>query len=243
MKIHKVKTRLSNSWVIEDGAGILVADVATRCEGTVLRYIEESLHRPVTDVALVVCTHDDPDHIGGVMAMARSCRAALGIPHASQRTDLKLLNDPLGPLFRLSTGFREAMRPRMRQMYMNRERAARYEQVANPHLKHAENVRFVVPRHRLRDGDRLEGFPDWQVIHTPGHSWDSVCFFHEPSRGLITGDTLLGSAKKGSLVHPAIYDNPLYLQRTMIKLQKLNPQRVYPGHGSTFDGEELLAHL
>ena len=99
------------------------------------------------------------------------------------------------------------------------------------------------PDHRLKHHRELPGFPGWQVIHTPGHSWDSVCYFHAASGSLISGDTLLGSGSKGRLVAPSVYANPLQMARTLRRLKALHPTAVYPGHGSQFEGKGLLDHL
>jgi len=37
---------------------------------------------------------------------------------------------------------------------------------------------------------KLSGF-EWEVIHTPGHTIDSICLYHEPTKTAITGDTVL----------------------------------------------------
>lgn len=243
MKIHLVKTRYSNTYVIEEHDRLLVADVAMRCDGFVLEFIVAKLKRDVSAVELVVCTHDDPDHIGGVTPLARSCHAVAAIPHASKRPTLKLYRNPLGPIVKIATTFGEAFRARSRNMYMSKERNQRYQHIHNHHLDEPAAQRFVLPRQRLLDKARLEGFPNWEVVHTPGHSWDSVCFFHHPTRSLITGDTLLGSGSKGQLVHPAIYDNPAAMRRSVERLRRLNPQTVYPGHGSIFSGDDMLNHL
>ncbi|MFT6432681.1 MAG: glyoxylase-like metal-dependent hydrolase (beta-lactamase superfamily II) [Candidatus Azotimanducaceae bacterium] len=243
MKIHLVKTRYSNTYVIEEHGRLLVADVAMRCDGYVLAFITEELKREIEAVDLVVCTHDDPDHIGGVIALARSCHATAAIPHASKRASLKFYNNPMGPVVKIATTIGEAFRARSRNMYMDRERNQRYQHVPNHHLEVPTAQRFILPKQRLVNGMKLEGFPNWEVVHTPGHSWDSICFYHRPSRSLITGDTLLGSGTKGQLVHPAIYDNRRAMRTTLETLRKLDPQTVYPGHGSVFSGDDLLSHL
>jgi hydroxyacylglutathione hydrolase len=243
MKVHLVKTRYSNTYVIEDDQGLLVVDVAMRCDGFVLKFIVEELERSVRDVSLVVCTHDDPDHIGGIIPLARACHAESAIPHASKRSGLKFLRNPLGPAVKVATTAREVFSERARNMYMSNERKSRYEHVPNQHLDDEHSQRFILPKSRLKHGMRLPNFPDWEVIHTPGHSWDSVCFFHWPSRSLITGDTLLGSGQKGHLVQPAIYDNPMAMRKTVNLLKGLSPLVVYPGHGSVMRGESLLSHL
>jgi len=243
VQVHQVKTRYSNSYVVEDAEAIFVVDVAYNCDGTVLQFIEQMLNRSVEDVRLIACTHDDPDHIGGVYPMAKACKAKIALPHAARRRKLKLYRNPMGPLVKFATSAREAFRSRTRYMYMNPERNARYEHVPNRHLLSPEAELFDPPGHRLTEGKQLEGFPDWKIIHTPGHSWDSICFFHGASGSLITGDTLLGSKSKGQLVHPSIYDNPISKWRTIRKLKALHPTIVYPGHGSVFSGAEILKHL
>ena len=222
---------------------MLVVDVASRCDGYVLKYIVEELGRSIFDVKLVVCTHDDPDHIGGVTQLAQSCHAVAAIPFASRRPHIKLAQSPLGPIVRIATSTREAFRKRTREMYLNSERNARYQHVHNHHIETEEARKYLLPRFRLTHGNELIGFPGWQVIHTPGHSPDSLCFFHEPSRSLITGDTILGSGSKGHVVSPAIYDSPIEMRRTIRKLKKLKPETIYPGHGRTFSGDQLLDHL
>ena len=102
MQIHQVKGRHVNSYVVEDSNGLLVVDVAWRGEKYVLGYIREVLKRDPGDVKLVICTHGDPDHSGGIVNMARVCHAQLGIPYATQSPLLKMINDPVGILFRLS---------------------------------------------------------------------------------------------------------------------------------------------
>ncbi len=44
----------------------------------------------------------------------------------------------------------------------------------------------------LKGGETLElsGF-EWEVIHTPGHTIDGICLYHEPTKTAITGDTVL----------------------------------------------------
>ena len=62
-----------------------------------------------------------------------------------------------------------------------------------------------------------------EVIHTPGHSDDHLCFLTE--RILFTGDHIMG----GSSV--MVEDMGSYL-RSLERLQGLDLDRLYPGHGS-----------
>jgi glyoxylase-like metal-dependent hydrolase (beta-lactamase superfamily II) len=245
MQVHQVKGRHVNSYIIEEASGLMVVDVAWRGEKYVLGYIREVLNREPEDVKLVICTHGDPDHSGGIVRLANTCRAKLGIPYATQSTRLKFINDPAGIFFRLITAFREGLRPRAWTMYANPKRDAHartlpsYTPQSNDHHEGFDGK----PNYRLKDQRTLPGFRGWRVIHTPGHSWDSCCYYHKATHTLISGDTLLGSTKKGLLLAPSIYSNPVQMKRTIKLLKDLDPTSVYPGHGGVFEGKGLLNHL
>ena len=245
IQVHQVKGRHVNSYIIEDGADLLVVDVAWRGEKYVLGYIRDVLKRDPEDVKLVICTHGDPDHSGGIVPLANNCRAQLAIPYATQSLRLKLFNDPAGIFFRLITACREGLRPRAWSMYASPKRDAHaktlpsYVPESNDHHEGFDGK----PNFRLKHQSRLPGFNDWYVIHTPGHSWDSCCYYHQPSHTLLSGDTLLGSIKQGRLIAPAIFSNPVQMRRTIKLLKDLAPSAVYPGHGGIFKGRDLLKHL
>ena len=65
-----------------------------------------------------------------------------------------------------------------------------------------------------------------EVIHTPGHSDDHLCFL--TGRILFTGDHIMG----GSSV--MVEDMSSYL-RSLKRLQNLELDRIYPGHGSEIE--------
>ncbi|MDA8306046.1 MAG: MBL fold metallo-hydrolase [Deltaproteobacteria bacterium] len=74
----------------------------------------------------------------------------------------------------------------------------------------------------------LSGY-EWEVIHTPGHTMDSICLYHQPTGTLISGDTVLPDSMAevdksagGSLDH--------YLYGLRQIMQK-NIVHVLPGHG------------
>lgn len=232
MKIHQVKTRLVNTYVIEYPDRLFVMDVAVGCHRYVLGFIEQELGRDIHDVELVICSHDDPDHMGGVKRLAALCDAAVAIPLSSGLPHHKFWNDPVGIVMRILTSLREGLRARMWEMYLNPRRgmAARkkpkYTGQKSALLAKRRNTQY-----RLQGGT-LPGFTDWKVLHTPGHSWDSCCYYHRESGSLLSGDTLLGSAKMEKVVVPAIYANAEHTQQSLAVLRQLPLQAVYPGHGS-----------
>lgn len=94
----------------------------------------------------------------------------------------------------------------------------------------------------LADGDVIStGAGDLQVIHTPGHAPDHVCFWHAESRTLFTGDMLvqgstvmIPASQRGSLVD--------YLQ-SLDRLLALDAARAWPAHGPVIeDPAALIRH-
>lgn len=244
MKIHQVRTRLSNSYVVDHGDKLFVVDVGFRCHEYVLGYIEHEMERPASDVELVICTHDDADHIGGVRHLALACSAEFALPFASRHTLRKNLNDPAGSFVRLGTSMLEASRPRAWRMYMSPGRQSRLRRRPRKRVRlSSRDVGQLRPSLRLRHGMPLPGFEDWTVVHTPGHSWDSCCFHHAESGALLSGDTLLGSSGQEQLVFPSIFSNRRQMRRTLEKLRTLEVRSVYPGHGSAFHGDDLFDAL
>ncbi len=247
MKIHRVKTRLVNSYIVEYPDRLLVVDVAVNCHRQVLGFLEQEIGRPVSDVSLAICTHDDPDHIGGLAELASLAGASQGIPYASSAPWRKMANDPTGAIVRFGTGIREAFRARSWQMYFSKERDERAKQLAHyeGELDIGADEQNKTGSHRvlLKHMQTIPGFPDWRVIHTPGHSWDSCCYYHADSGSLISGDTLLGSAKLQRLVVPSIYSNKRQTRASLKRLRRLGIAAVYPGHGSPQFGEQLIENI
>ena len=243
-RIHQIKTRYVNTYVIEVPERLLVIDVARGSAKYVLGYVRQELKREPGEIALVICTHNDPDHSGGVMNLARLCGAETGMPYAMSSRLGRFKSLPVSVMMRVLTSAREGLRVRAWRMYANpaRSRRARGQPTHVP-VVNRDAKREPPAQHLLRHGERLPGFEEWQVVHTPGHSWDSCCYVHLPTRALISGDTLLGSTTSRELVKPAIYSSARHLKRSIERLKKLDPQAVYPGHGMVLTGEQLLSHL
>ncbi len=69
----------------------------------------------------------------------------------------------------------------------------------------------------------------FQVLHTPGHSVGSVCFYEPDHHLILTGDTLFKGAI-GNLSFPT--SQPFLMESSLAKLGRLPPDtRVFPGHG------------
>jgi glyoxylase-like metal-dependent hydrolase (beta-lactamase superfamily II) len=77
----------------------------------------------------------------------------------------------------------------------------------------------------LQDGNWLRlGDKDFRILHTPGHSEDSICLFCPETGALFSGDTLYRiSDAAGS--YPECY------VRSLERIRDLDAKVIYPGHG------------
>lgn len=87
----------------------------------------------------------------------------------------------------------------------------------------------------VKDGDWLPlvpGLGDWnlQVLHTPGHTRDSISLWHPRTRSVFVGDLLPGGA--GSvIIDPPDGDMQQYLA-SLERVAVLKPETIFPAHGS-----------
>lgn len=117
----------------------------------------------------------------------------------------------------------------------------RVEQVilTHEHFDHTGGLKHVIARYRpkvyayskikgvdevLRDGKILKvGDSYCQILHTPGHSHDSICVFCPDDGILFSGDTSLNIKTPGG-AYGAEY------VRALERLSELNIRAIYSGH-------------
>ncbi len=91
-------------------------------------------------------------------------------------------------------------------------------------------VEGVKPDRLLEDGDEIQvGEILLKVLHTPGHSPGSLCFYAKEQGLLFSGDTLF-QGTMGRVDFPT--SSPKNMKKSLLKLSSLPADtRVYPGHG------------
>ncbi len=81
----------------------------------------------------------------------------------------------------------------------------------------------------IEGGETLElsGF-EWEAIHTPGHTIDSICLYHAPTKTAITGDTVLPQTMADAdKAGGGRLDHYLY---GLKQLMKKEIENILPGH-------------
>ena len=116
---------------------------------------------------------------------------------------------------------------------------------------YATSVPEITP---LDDNDELQmGDTTWRAIHTPGHALGHLCFYHEDSQLLLSGDHLLRDITSNPIIETprwGMTTRPRSLvdyMRSLRRIKELEVRQVLPGHGEpVYDHralvDEILAH-
>jgi glyoxylase-like metal-dependent hydrolase (beta-lactamase superfamily II) len=114
-------------------------------------------------------------------------------------------------------------------------------------LSHAARARIVAPRNVLEETDEIiaggEVVEGLEVIATPGHTNEHVCFLSAEGE-LFTGDTVLGFGS--TAIFPPDGNMADYIA-SLRKLRAREPKRIFPAHGPVRDDavaliDEYIAH-
>jgi glyoxylase-like metal-dependent hydrolase (beta-lactamase superfamily II) len=134
---------------------------------------------------------------------------------------------------------------------MVHEKGAEIIEKGNPQLTDAapDILKFqtVHVNKRLRDNDTLKiGNHEFQILHTPGHSDDSICILMEETygRALFTGDTAWAFGQPGVFPLGARSDLRAYYE-SIERVSKLKIDILFPGHTNFIlsDASEHIDHL
>jgi glyoxylase-like metal-dependent hydrolase (beta-lactamase superfamily II) len=103
---------------------------------------------------------------------------------------------------------------------------------AGPAVEEGADYDFT-PDHRLRDGDVIEG-EGWTLgaVHTPGHTWNHLCFALAEERALFCGDHVMGWSS--TVISPPDGDMATYVA-SLNKLLGRDEVIYYPTHGAPID--------
>ncbi len=99
------------------------------------------------------------------------------------------------------------------------------------------------PTHALENGDTVQvGATELKILHTPGHSPGSVCFYEEVGGTVIGGDVLFaGSIGRTDLWESSEADLMASIRDRLLTMP--DETAVHPGHGpATTIGRERLTN-
>lgn len=232
--VHILQGRASPSYIIE-GEFLAAVDVCFPSDArNMLTFARRTLNRDAEDIRLLVLTHSHLDHINGVDCLVSETKAAIAAhPHAQAYLAGKRAI-PVAQWHKLGefAGFmaRHGLpRPSIRD-------ALEMPWAGIPGIRRSLHSRVA---YALEDGQDLPGFPGWTVIHTPGHTDDSICIYDCRQKALFTGDTIINL--RGRLVlNPLLVLDRKALVDSFKRLRQLHVDALYPGWGLPVFGRNLL---
>jgi glyoxylase-like metal-dependent hydrolase (beta-lactamase superfamily II) len=96
------------------------------------------------------------------------------------------------------------------------------------------DVRWPVAWESIGEGETIEAGDDaLRAVHTPGHAPDHLCFLHEESRVLFSGDL----AVQGTTVYipPSLGGDLVEYLASLDRVLALSPRRLFPAHGPVIE--------
>lgn len=206
-------------YVWEEGEQVIVIDAATPGRARAVWEFLGKLGHPRAAIDQIWLTHGDIDHMGSVAAIkdgsgARVVAHRADAPLVDGQADRELGDMPL---------------------------AGAYQRLVNWTIRHAIRYTPASVDRLVEDGDALGA---WQVVHVPGHTAGSVCFYHPECKIAIVGDAL--NHRRGQLGAPPRMFTPDMKQAhaSVHKLAELDIEVCCFGHGPPLvvdTGERLRA--
>ncbi len=210
-KLHVYRGYVQNNFLAEYEHGILLIDGASRPDlQGIKRFVEKEMGRKKEDVRLVAVTHCHPDHAGG----AGLIRADFGVPVAAPHDIDAWYSGPGGVAQHISDTLQSNLMAKKLKV--------------RPKLNHYQ--RKLRPDFRLYDRSSLPYFPDWRVIHAPGHTSHNIILYNKANSLLYLADTVINSNGKYLPPVPVLY--PRAMKDTIGLIMDMKPQRLLLAHSN-----------
>lgn len=231
--IHVCSRWLFNCYVVADGGAgrPFVVDPGLPVTARGAARVLARLPPP----ALLTATHGHSDHVGALAWLHRRCGAPI---HLSAKVrDFLAGERPEMPSARSFAALRPMLGERPFDLVALYQWLAPW---ARTGFGAVRRFRLSAPVEGfLEDGDALPGAPDWKVVHAPGHSACSACFWNHRTRTLLSGDAVL-SLRDRAWFTPVLADEAA-MERTESRLRTLDVEHLLPGHGRPIHGRSLMA--
>ncbi|MEW5957467.1 MAG: MBL fold metallo-hydrolase [Chloroflexota bacterium] len=195
-------------------------------------------HLSITDLRRVIITHPHIDHCGQAGLIAAHSQAEIWI----EEKGASWLLDYAGHLQARAEYYRRVFLPPLAL-------PAGVSDWLLAYLAHMNEGADSVPAERIRTFRAGETLPlgdrSWQILPAPGHTSVQTCFYQPGARQLLSADMLLAKAPAPVVEKPPVgaAASPPALAQFLESLQRieaLDIDRVYPGHGEPFSGHRQV---
>jgi len=244
MEVGKGITRSNVYFIRSESSWVLIDAASANCSDLIMKTAESLFGANACPVSIIL-THDHPDHAGSALELARKwgCQVYVHPDELPLATagDLSTIERYANPIDRwIILPLLRAMPRRRVELILSRA-----------------SLKEVV--HGFDPDAAVPNLPDWECIHTPGHTPGQVAFFRKGDRVLITGDALLTvnlnslwgcllwslRLNKQKICGPPWYStwNKRAAKESVATLAGLEPRIIASGHGVPMTGEGTSREL
>jgi glyoxylase-like metal-dependent hydrolase (beta-lactamase superfamily II) len=215
--------------LIWDEETMILVDAGLPGQLPILREAIEKAGVPFDRLRMVIITHQDIDHVGGLAAIQKELPDVVTYAHEEEKPYIVGEKQPL-KLASLEARI-DTLPENMKQIYQS--------------MKAAYQNNMARVDVTLADGEELSNCGGIKIIHTPGHTTGHICLYLKQSKTLIAGDLL--SVKDGALMRAdpfTNYDTDMAV-KSLGKLAEYDIENVICYHGGFYTGNanERIAEL
>ena len=227
--IHHIEGGYANTYLIEGKDGLAAIDVGSNLAAEKIKKIIDE--KKDGGLKLITATHFHIDHIGGIARLKEFFpEAEINLFHMVEKYISGEEQLAIPPFSRWVMGLVPVI-VRINHQFRNycQSFASKKAGIPLPFLRDYTRIGYK-PKCGLAESRDIPFLPDWMLIATPGHTPDSICFYNEEYKILISGDTILNMEGTGELNRFCC--NVGDIENSFKKLSSLSIETIYPGHGS-----------
>jgi glyoxylase-like metal-dependent hydrolase (beta-lactamase superfamily II) len=219
--ISNIGTSTRNNWILETPVGIIAIDTGLpgQSDGFLARF---SKHWRKEDLAYIFITHAHIDHAGfGAELLAKTtAKLILGeqslVALKAGRYDANYIyKNWLGKLLDRHTKSRSGSYPPISDM-----------------------ARITIANDTFFEKIGVKA----HVIDLPGHTTDSIGLFLPENNVVFCGDAAMNRPPFNANRHTVIIENIRDFYESWDSVIKINPDMIYPGHGTAFQVGDLVTY-
>lgn len=213
IEITRIDLGGSNSYLVKCDDGYILVDTGTKGAGEKLVLELKKYNAKPEDINLIILTHDHYDHTMGL----NEVKKLTGAPVAIHDAEIELSDEEkqvkvneASFLFRMIVKVFGSITPKQ------------------------EIIKIIADIKINDEMDLNEYGVSAKLYHVPGHSPGSICLVTADNQCVI-GDTLFNTFP--GTHYPIIVYSRKILAETYNKLNNINPEIYYPGHGKPISRE------
>jgi glyoxylase-like metal-dependent hydrolase (beta-lactamase superfamily II) len=230
MPVHRIRGGYANTYLIGDGDSYVAIDVGTAVAASRIAQYFNCRSLDTSRLKLVTATHFHIDHVAGISRLVNLfpevevCFFKTVGEYLKRKTKLCLIRPSLwlkGLIVFMAL-----------EGHLRNTAAALVSDkfgIPLPVLRTWLPSRYQA-NCSLCEGQAVPHLPTWELIATPGHTTDSICFYNRQEKKLLTGDTILTTSGRCELNNFCC--DPAAIWHSFQKLLPLKVVNIYPGHGN-----------